>query len=136
MRLLVDIKKLLLSQRRLIVYCMIGCSGVVIDYAIFAVLTKIMGVHYQIANALGVSLGICNNFVWNAYLNFKVYDRLLRRFFSFYCVGLVGLLISAGLLCLLVETLKRNVLISKLVIIIVVTVVQFLLNKFVTFRKG
>ena len=129
------LKTFLASQRELIFYCIIGCSGVAIDYVTFAVLTHCSSLHYQAANAISVSLGICNNFMWNAHLNFKVKDNLLLRFCSFYCVGLVGLGISAALLYLFVEVMKGNVLVSKLAIIFIVTVVQFLLNKFVTFRR-
>ena len=57
------------------------------------------------------------------------------RFLSFYSVGLLGLGVSAALLWLFVEILRWNELLSKLVIIFVVTVLQFTLNKCVTFRK-
>ena len=130
------LKSIMASQRELIRYCIIGCSGVAIDYTAFALLTKFLGLHYQVANAISVSLGICNNFFWNAYLNFKIKDRIVLRFCSFYCVGMIGLGISAGLLYVFVERIGINVLISKLAIIAFVTVVQFLLNKFVTFKKG
>lgn len=129
------IKVLIVRQRELILYCIIGCSGVAIDYIVFAILTNCTGIHYQIANAISVSMGICNNFMWNAHLNFKVKDRMLLRFCSFYMVGLIGLGISAVLLYLFIEVMAWNVLFSKLGIIFIVTVVQFLLNKFVTFKK-
>lgn len=129
------LESVIASRRELVLYCIIGCSGVAIDYAAFALLTKILGLHYQIANAISVSLGICNNFFWNAYLNFKIKDRIVLRFCSFYCVGMIGLGISAGLLYVFVERIGANVLISKLTIILIVTVVQFLFNKFVTFKK-
>ena len=48
---------------------------------------------------------------------------------------MIGLGISAGLLYVFVERIGANVLISKLTIILIVTVVQFLFNKFVTFKK-
>lgn len=129
------IKKILVSQRELILYCVIGCSGVAIDYAVFAALTQWTPLHYQFANAISVSMGICNNFFWNAHLNFKVKDRMLLRFASFYCVGMIGLGISAALLYLFIEVCQINVMVSKLAIIFIVTVVQFVLNKFVTFKK-
>ena len=121
--------------REFVVYCLIGGSGVTLDCLVFMGLTIGLGWHYQLANAISVSCGICNNFFLNAFLNFKRTDCLWLRFLSFYSVGLLGLGVSAALLCLFVEVLSWNALISKLVIIFVVTVLQFTLNKCVTFRK-
>lgn len=129
-------KSLFVANRELVLYCLIGCTGVAIDYLVFTILTRCWDMHYQLANALSVSMGIGNNFVWNCWKNFKVKDRIFLRFCSFYSVGLVGLGISAGLLFLFVEIVEFNVWVSKLGIIFIVTTIQFLLNKFVTFRKG
>lgn len=129
------IRKLVASQREFLIYCIIGCSGVLIDYVVFAVLTDLVGMHYQVANVISVSMGISNNFIWNVRFNFKVKDRIFLRFCSFYGVGMIGLAISAALLYLFVEIMSMNALVSKLAIIFIVTMVQFTLNKCVTFRK-
>ena len=47
----------------------------------------------------------------------------------------IGILITAGLLHLLVEILKTHPVPAKILTVVIVTVVQFLLNKFITFRK-
>ena len=88
------------------------------------------------ANAVSVTLGITNNFFWNAFLNFKVTDNLIKRFLSFYMVGILGLLISSGMLYFLIEKNHINVIFSKIITIFVITVVQFLLNKLITFKKS
>ncbi len=121
--------------REFVVYCLIGGSGVTLDCLVFVGLTMGLGWHYQLANAISVSCGICNNFFLNAFFNFKRTDRLWLRFLSFYSVGLLGLGVSAALLWLFVEVLCWNELIAKLVIIFVVTILQFTLNKCVTFRR-
>lgn len=130
------LRRMLKTYRAFVVYCFIGVTGVCLDFLIYYLLTQMCDVHYQVANAIGVSCGICNNFFWNAFFNFKQKDRLLLRFCSFYCVGLLGLGISAFLLWLFVGLFVWNELLSKVMIIFVVTVVQFTLNKCVTFRKG
>ena len=130
------LRNLASNQRELILYCFIGCTGVAIDYLGFLILTNWTTLHYQVANAISVSLGILNNFFWNAHANFKVRSRLLLRFLSFYSVGLLGLGISATLLYLFVECWRWNIVLSKCLAIFFVTMVQFTLNKFITFRKG
>ena len=121
--------------RELVVYCMIGCTGASIDFVVYAVLTSCLGVHYQLANFLSVSFGIVNNFFWNYFFNFKMKDHILIRLGSFYAVGMFGCALSAGCLWLFIERIGLGGLISKLMTISFVTVVQFVLNKFITFKR-
>lgn len=128
-------KKIIAKYRELIVYCMIGCMGAGLDFLIYVFLTRGVGMHYQLANFLSVSFGIINNFFWNCYFNFKTRDRVLKRLASFYSVGMFGWALSAGCLWLFIEKMSINSLLAKLATIFFVTVVQFCLNKFITFRK-
>lgn len=128
--------RLFKKYRELVVYCMIGATGATLDFVIYATLTSCVEFHYQLANFIGVSFGIVNNFFWNYFFNFKVRGKMLLRLASFYCVGMIGCMLSAGCLCLFIEQMKLNTLVAKLGTIFLVTVVQFCLNKFITFKKG
>ena len=121
--------------RELAIYCIIGCSGAGLDFVVYTVLTTVVGLHYQFANFFSVSFGIINNFFWNYFFNFEVKDKMLRRLASFYCVGMFGWALSALLLWLLIEKAGVNGIVAKLGTIVFVTVVQFSLNKFITFKK-
>ena len=129
------IKLLFAKYRQLIVYCIIGCTGAALDFVVYALLTGCVGLHYQLANFLSVSFGIINNFFLNRQFNFKTKDKMLKRFISFYAVGMFGWALSAGCLWLFIEEVGLNALVAKLGTIFFVTVVQFCLNKFITFRK-
>ena len=129
------IRKLYNKYRELIKYCIIGCSGALLDFIVYTILLKAFGMNYLLANALSVTAGITNNFFLNAYLNFKVTDKLFKRFISFYLVGMLGLLISEILLYLLVDIMSMNSIIAKIITIFVITIVQFILNKTITFKK-
>lgn len=124
------------KYRELILYCIIGCTGAGLDFVIFVVLTKCFLIHYQQANFVSVSLGIINNFFWNCYFNFKTKDRVLSRFVSFYSIGLFGWALSVFFLWLLIKMMDMNSIVAKLSTILVVTVLQFCLNKFITFGKA
>ena len=129
------IRKLYNKYRELIKYFIIGCSGALLDFIVYTILLKAFGMNYLLANALSVTAGITNNFFLNAYLNFKVTDNMFKRFISFYLVGMLGLLISEILLYLLVDIMSMNSIIAKIITIFVITIVQFILNKTITFKK-
>ncbi|MBI4049945.1 MAG: GtrA family protein [Candidatus Doudnabacteria bacterium] len=122
------------KYRLFIWYSAIGASGVTLDFLAFYILNSRLHVHYQFANLASVSLGITNNFLLNAFLNFRITDRLLIRFFKFYAVGFVGLGLSALLLYLLIDRLHIVPLLAKAVTIIFVVIVQFTLNKRYSFK--
>jgi len=127
---------LIASRRQFLIYALIGGSGALLDYAIFLVLLHGTSWHYLLINILSTSLGITNNFILNCWLNFKVRDRLLLRFASFYAVGLVGLAAASLLLYLQVDLAGFPAGPAKLGTLIVVVLVQYNLNRTTSFRKG
>jgi putative flippase GtrA len=129
-----SIVAVLLKRRTFVLYSLIGISGASLDLLAFYLLVSYIGVSPQLANCISVSLGICNNFCWNAWLNFKVTDKLFRRFISFYLVGLVGLAISA--ICLYIGTnwLGFSPTPVKVASIVLVVLTQYNFNRILSFR--
>ncbi len=144
--------------RNLILYIGIGICGASLDFGIFTTLNLAFDVHYQVANCLGITAGILLSFTLNSRYNFKKTDYLFKRFLSFFLVGLCGMAISAGVLQVFIETQAIHhfatqqlhqlgmtsslddadsiyILLVKLFSIGLVTVVQFTLNKFISFRE-
>lgn len=119
---------------QLIRYCLIGVTGASLDAVLFWLMTR-AGVYYQLANFISVTCGIVNNFFLNAFFNFKTKNRLLRRFCSFYAIGMLGWGVSALLLWLFIEKWGLQPFTSKLMIIFIVTAFQFTLNKTITFAR-
>jgi len=119
----------------LIKYAIIGVSGICLDFAVFYLLYKKMGVYYQFANFISVSCGITNNFLLNAFFNFKRKDKLLTRFIKFYSVGIGGLLANSILLYIFIEMLKCDVMITKLIAGLAVAANQYVLNRAFSFRR-
>lgn len=122
--------------RNFILYCFIGCSGAGLDLIIYSILVSFTDIDYQIANMISCSCGIINNFFLNYFFNFKTRNRFVIRFLSFYSVGLLGLGISSLMLYLLIERLGINKIFAKILTIFVVTIVQYALNKYISFRKA
>jgi len=121
-------------MRNLILYGVIGgtCAGV--DILIFYLLNKQVGWLALPANVVSVNVGIGLSFILNRRFNFKVADKTFRRLVLFYAVGVTGLAMSSGILAL-GDRLAFDSLYVKMFSVLVVSLFQFALNKFATFRK-
>jgi putative flippase GtrA len=124
------------KYRLFLLYAIIGGVSASLDFAIFTVLTRFGAINYLIANVISTNCGILNSFLCNRHFNFKVKDKTLRRFLIFYSVGLLGLLVSSIFLWILIEKLSINTLVSKAITIVIITILQFSLNKFITFKTN
>ncbi|MGJ8676119.1 MAG: GtrA family protein [Akkermansiaceae bacterium] len=125
-----------LFTKELIIYGVIGITGVSLDFLIYGLLVKSFGVDYQLANFISTSIGITHNFILNAFLNFKIKDRLLWRYLKFYAVGFTGMLIAAVLLHVMIEQMNYDELLSKALTIIVLFIIQYMLNKKFSFSSS
>ena len=121
------------SQKKLAFYCICGGTGLITDFLIFTVLVY-LGVHYQISNTMGYATGTIVSFFLNRAITFNVLDKMLTRLFLFFCVATIGYLGSLLLLWILVELISMEPVSSKLVSLPIIVIIQFSLNKLVTFR--
>ena len=125
----------LLHDRQFWLYGIIGLSGATIDFVLYVVFYKYVGIPPVFASFLSISIGIVNNFILNSRHNFKVSDALMKRFITFYSIGLGGALLSSVLIFLLFNILGISPAISKLITIPPVVLLQFFLNKSFSFNE-
>lgn len=129
-----SMKSLYYRFRNLILYGLIGSFTSFLDFCIFTLLFSCVGIHYLFANCCSVLVGISTSFLLNRRYNFKVKDHVRRRFVTFLCVGLCGLVFSNFILYVGIDCLHANNMLVKILSIVLVVGFQFLINKFVTFR--
>lgn len=79
--------------------------------------------------------GIVTSFILNRNYNFKVKDKIKRRFSIFLAVGLCGLFLSNVILYVFIDVLGIDKFISKITSIILVVFFQFMINKYFTFSS-
>lgn len=121
--------------RNLILYGIIGIFSAGLDFIIFYALTTIVEVFYLIANVFSVTIGITTSFILNRKYNFKVIDKVFKRYLIFVSVGSFGLLLSSALLYFFIDVLTLDIIVSKVLSIVFVVLIQFFLNRYITFRK-
>ena len=119
--------------RNLVLYGIIGCCTAALDFLVFTGLTRFTAIHYIIANVISCCCGITASFLLNRKYNFKVTDHTVRRMAIFFCVGIFGMFLSSVILHFCVDDLHWNELVSKLASIVIVVVIQFFLNKHISF---
>jgi putative flippase GtrA len=139
------------EHRSFFLYICIGFTGLTLDFVTFLLLVRVLHLPELVANPISMSVGIINNFFLNAFFNFRETDRLLSRFLSFYAVGIVGILVGNFILWFFNGVIGNSV--SSLLAyiwqplsnyrlelvkggsIIVIGVMQYFLNKYISFRK-
>lgn len=128
-------KKIISSEsfRQLVIYCVIGGFGLIIDFGIFTLLVH-LGMNVELSNFISSSLALINNFFWNTFLNFKVHDHLFKRFISYYLIGQITTLFTTGCLFVFVTMLHYDKFIVKVIATFVATMLQFIINKLITFK--
>ena len=122
--------------RHLILYGIIGSCSAGLDFVIYTILVQLVGMPYLAANCISVLVGISVSFLMNRNYNFKVRDHVGRRFATFLAVGLFGLLLSNLILYLCIDIWGMHKIIAKILSIVLVVGVQFIINKYVTFKPS
>jgi len=141
--------------KQLFKYGLVGTGGLIIEIAVFYLLTKKFSVQYpfsphlsdllggkmsvhvintDISHVISSALAIINNFILNSYFTFKVTDKKLKRFLSFIGVAAVGLVISTTLMTIFVGKFQMDEMLSKAIALAIVVAIQFFINKFFTFK--
>lgn len=147
------------GYKEFVKYGIVGVVGLVIDMGLYYLLVDVFHTTYPIAEGFGrllswfgviadaalpnilissiisSSLAVINNFLLNSYFTFKVKDNKLKRFLPFAGIAIVGMVVSTILLTVMIDHMGINKLVAKAVSIFIVAMMQFLLNKYFTFKK-
>ena len=138
------------SVKEVIKYAIVGVIGLCIEWAMFFLLRDFFHINYIVANVLSCICGIVNNFFLNSYFTFKATDKMWERGVSFFAIAGVGLVLGIFILPLLVKIINMTLVepqildvsqkvvqnISKLMTTIIIACIQFISNKYITFKKA
>lgn len=132
-------KHFLISQyrryRQIFLYGVIGFSGAILDFFLYALLALSWGVAPWLATVVSSFAGACNNYVLNARYNFRTNDRHAYRFAAYYGVSIVGVGANSLGVYVLYSMVGTGVMTSKVLIAIPVVLCQYLLNSRYTFAE-
>jgi putative flippase GtrA len=116
-------------------FCVIGFSGMLIDFGTTWVLKEKVRINKYIANSTGFIIAATSNYIWNRFWTFhSENEHIVTEYLSFILISLAGLGINNFVIYLLHGRMKLNFYFSKLIAIGVVTLWNFILNYLITFR--
>ena len=120
---------------KFIKFCVVGFSGMIIDFSTTWLLKERVRINRYIANSIGFILAATSNYIWNRFWTFKsVNSQIATEYFSFILISVAGLVINNLLLYFFSDKLKINFYLSKLIAIGIVTLWNFILNYLITFN--
>jgi len=119
---------------KFIKFCLIGFTGMIIDFSTTWLLKEKARINKYVANSIGFILAATSNYIWNRLWTFHSENKLITEYFSFILISLAGLAISNFVIFLLCDKLKLNFYFSKLIAIGVVVIWNFIMNYLITFR--
>ncbi len=119
---------------QLLRFGLVGGSGYVVNLAVFALASSLLGVHHIAAAVLAFGVAVINNFWWNRHWTFEAGDGhagfQAARFFT---VSLLGLGLNLVLLELFVSALELPALPAQALAVALTMPVNFIGNKLWTF---
>ena len=126
------IDKLLLWK--FIKFCVVGTSGMIVDFGTTWLLKEKVKINKYIANSAGFIFAATSNYLLNRFWTFhSEHTEVAEEYLSFVLISAAGLGISNIVVYLLTEKIKLNFYISKLFAIGVVTIWNFSMNYLITF---
>ncbi|MBP7496525.1 MAG: GtrA family protein [Bacteroidales bacterium] len=121
---------------KLIKFCLVGGSGMVVDFGLTWLFKEIAKINKYIANTIGFIAAATSNYFLNRIWTFHSQNtNILIEYTNFLSIALIGLLINLLVIWFLVTRQKYNFYLSKLIAIIIVTIWNFFINLIFTFNQ-
>ena len=120
--------------RRMLKFCAVGISGIIINETMLWALTEIWGLYYLFSSIASTEFAILNNFIWNELWTFRdTYDDtksgIFERFLKFHLSRFGSVILGFLLLVLLTEMFSVHYLISNIISILLILVYNYFTSK-------
>lgn len=122
------------KRRTVILYGLIGITAVGVDVGFFVLFYNFFALSPIISTVLSVTIAMVYAFTLNAVYNFKVKDFIHERFASYALVSVLGMGASVFIIKFL-TMFEVDANLAKLVSLPPIVVLQYLINKGITFRE-
>lgn len=116
-------------------FCVVGATGYVVNLAVYTLLLRVAGLHYQPAAVGSFLVAVTNNYTWNRAWTFRASrGRVGAQGARFLVVSVLALAANLAVLEVLVQVGVGKIP-AQAVAIVLVTPVNFVGNKLWSFRR-
>jgi putative flippase GtrA len=116
-------------------FAVVGVLNTAIHYGVFYALYRFAGVYHLVASGAGFCAAVTHSYILNKFWTFKRRgSRVHEEFLKFFLVSLLSLCVNLTGMAILVELLAVHPPLAQLVTIGITLVLNFLGNRFWTFR--
>lgn len=123
------------TLKQAVKYGIVGVSNTLITAIVIWVMMKLFGFSDIVSNITGYVAGVFNSFIWNKQWTFKSDAGWLGSAMRFALVFAVCYLLQLGLLLYLNGHLAIDSYYNQLIAMAFYTVINFLMNKYITFKS-
>lgn len=125
-------------NKEVVSYLFFGILTTFTNIASYAVLSKIFELDYKLATTIAWVISVLFAFITNKIYVFKSKDTnillMTKEFLSFIFFRLLSLILDIGMMILMVEWLKIDDLLSKIIANIFVVIFNYFASKYVIFK--
>ena len=115
-------------------FCVVGGTGVVVDFGITFLFKEKLKLNKYIANSLGFMAAASTNYLLNRWWTFRSHDpEVAQHYVQFVGISAIGLILNNIIIYLLNDKARLNFYLSKLIAIGLVTLWNFFMNYYFTF---
>jgi putative flippase GtrA len=125
--------------KELVNYAVFGVLTTIINLIVYALFTKVLSADYKLSITVAWLLSIIFAFVTNKLYVFKNngsrLTSLSKEFFLFFLIRLSSLCLDIILMIVLVQNVRMNDFLAKIIVNFIVIAVNYLASKYVVFMK-
>ena len=115
-------------------FCVVGGTGVVVDFGSTFLFKEKLKLNKYIANSLGFMAAASTNYLLNRWWTFRSHDpEVAQQYVQFVGISAIGLILNNIIIYLLNDKARLNFYLSKLIAIGLVTLWNFFMNYYFTF---
>ncbi len=124
--------------REFIKFAIVGVTNTLIHLSILYVLTEFFSVWYILSSFLAFLVAVTNSFIFNTLWTFKkdIKHKTTTRYGKFFIVSVITALLNLFFLYVFTEYIGLWYMLSQLVAIVLTLMMNFIGNKFWTFKEN
>ncbi len=125
--------KILAKMWNFIKYCIVGSSGIIVDYCITIAFKEGFKANRYIANSIGFLVATISNYVLNKIWTFSVEVSNVSMLLRYSLISVLSLALGNFTIYIITQKTSLSFYYAKLVAISLTSVLGFILNKNITF---